>query len=206
MNCTEIDWKLIFDILKSISIITASCVAIYGINSWRREARWKRKYELAEEVLSSMYEAHQAIKIIRSPIGFGNEGSSREKSKNETKEQTEIYNQAYVTRERFQRNKKSLEKLRRLKYRFITLYGKDYEKYFDKFSQTINRIFSASDLIARVKLGQFDHDKEFKLQIMKENSKILYNVFKGEDEIEEELKTAITAIEEKCRAIIGKNN
>lgn len=48
----EIDWNLFFDVIKSLSIIIASIVAIYGINSWRREAKWKRKYELAEEVLS----------------------------------------------------------------------------------------------------------------------------------------------------------
>jgi len=196
----------ILEILHSLGVIIASGVAIWGINSWRREAKWKRKYELAEEVLANLYEAHQAIRIIRSPVGFGNEGSSRPKKENETREQTEIYNQAYVVRERFERNKNSLEKLHTLKFRFIALYGKDYEKHFDKFSQTVNNIFFASDQIAMVKLGQYGNDRELTSKILKESRRDLYATIKDEDEIEKELKNAIKAIEDKCRTIIGKKN
>lgn len=95
----------ILQVIKSIGVIIASGVAVLGINSWRREAKWKRKYELAEEVLSNFYEAYHAIQIIRSPFGFGHEGSSRPKQDSETKEESQIYNQAYISRERFERNK-----------------------------------------------------------------------------------------------------
>ena len=90
----------IVDIIKSLGVIIASIIAIRGINNWRRESKWKRKYELAEEVLASIYEAHHAIQIIRSPLGFSDEGASRPKKDNETPEETKIYNQAYITRER----------------------------------------------------------------------------------------------------------
>ena len=201
-----IDWDLIFNILQSLAIIIASSVAIYGINSWRREAKWKRQYELAEEVLANMYEAHHAIRIIRSPIGFSNEGLSRTKSDSETPQQAEIYNQAYVARERFERNKKPLEKLHSLKYRFIALYGKEYEKHFEKFSQTVHKIFFASDQIARVKLGEYGKDKKLIGEIMTESRADLYGSIKYDDAIEKELTIAIDAIESKCRNIIGKNN
>ena len=79
MNSTNIDLKLVFDILKSISIIIASGVAIYGINSWRREIKWKRKYELAEETLSLFYEVQDAISIIRSPFVSVSEGKTRKR-------------------------------------------------------------------------------------------------------------------------------
>lgn len=196
----------IIEIIKSIGILVASSVAIWGINSWRREVRWKRKYELAEEVLANFYEAHQAIQIIRSPFGFGNEGSSRMRQDNETKEEMKIYDQAYVTRERFERNKTSFEKLHSLKFRFIALYGKEYEQHFDKFHQTVNKIFFASDQIALVKLGEYGDDKEFIRDTMKESREVLYSWTNKDDKIESELKEAIKAIEIKCRKIIGKNN
>lgn len=196
----------IFDLIKSFGVIIASGVAIWGINSWRRESKWKRKYELAEEVLANMYESHQAIKIIRSPVGFGIEGSSRTKNGNETPQETAIYNQAHVSRERFERNKKSLEKLHSLKFRFIALYGKEYEIHFNTFSKTVNKIFFASDQIAMVKLGQYDDEKELKKQIITESRKNLYSTSIQEDQIENELMVAITAIEKKCQTIIGKNN
>jgi hypothetical protein len=201
-----IDWDLIFDVLQNIAIIIASSVAIRGINSWRREAKWKRKYELAEEVLATLYESYHAIKVIRSPLGFGNEGSSRTKSENETTAETEIYNQAYVTRERFERNRKPLEKLHTLKYRFIALHGKEFEEHFDKFSQTMNKIFFASDQIAMVKLGQYGEDKKLIGEILKESRANLYARIQGNDEIGKELQEAMEVIEYKCRSIIGKNN
>ena len=196
----------ILEIIKSIGVIVASGVAIWGINSWRREAKWKRKYELAEEVLANFYEAHQAIQIIRSPFGFGHEGSSRPRQDNETKEESQIYDQAYVTRERFERNKTSFEKLHSLKFRFIALYGKEYEQHFDKFNQTVNKIFFASDQIAMVRLGEYGVDKEFIRETMKESREILYSRTNKDDKIESELEEAIKAIETKCRKIIGKNN
>ena len=69
-------------IIASLSATIASITAIYGINSWRRESKWKRKYELAEEVLANLYESYQSIQIIRSPIGFGGEGETRKIGKN----------------------------------------------------------------------------------------------------------------------------
>lgn len=198
--------KETLEVIKSVGVIIASGVAIWGINSWRREAKWKRKYELAEEVLANFYEAHQAIQFIRSPFGFGHEGSSRPKQDNETKEESQIYDQAYVTRERFERNKKSLEKLQALKFRFITLYGKEYEKHFDKFNQIVSKIFFASDQVAMVKLGHYGDDKELIKNTMKESYEILYSSTNKDDKIELELEEAIKAIETKCKEIIGKNN
>ncbi len=196
----------IIEIIKSIGVIVASGVAIWGINSWRREAKWKRKYELAEEVLANFYEAYQAIQIIRSPFGYGHEGSSRPRQDNETKEVSQIYDQAYVTIERFQRNKASFEKLQSLKFRFITIYGKEYEQHFDKFNQTVNKIFFASHQIAMVRLGECGDDKEFTREIMKESREVLYLMTNKNDIIESELQEAIKAIEAKCRKIIGKKN
>lgn len=195
-----------FEIIKSVGVIVASGVAIWGINSWRREAKWKRKYELAEEVLANFYEAHQAIQIIRSPFGYVHEGSSRPKQDNENKEESQIYNQAYVSRERFERNKTSFEKLQSLKFRFIALYGKEYEQHFDKFTQTVNKIFFASDQIANVRLGQYGDDKNFIAKTNKESQEILYSGINKEDKIESELQIAIMSIETKCKEIIGKNN
>lgn len=194
------------DIIKSAGVIIASVVAIWGINSWRREAKWKRKYELAEEVLASFYEAHQAIQIIRSPFGYGNEGSSRPKNEKETEQESHIYDKAFVSRERFERNKTSFDKLKSLKFRFIAIHGKEYEKYFDEFTQTVNRIFWASDQIAMVRLGYFGDDKHYIRETIVEARKILYSKSNKEDKIETDLKVAIKEMKKKCKEIIGKNS
>ncbi len=89
------------EFLKDLSIIVASCVAIYGIGSWRREYVGKKQAELAEEVLCLFYEARDAVQHIRNPFSHSNEGSSRKADESETPEQKEAYDRAYVLIERF---------------------------------------------------------------------------------------------------------
>jgi hypothetical protein len=69
--------KLVLDIVQSIGVIVAACTAIYGIGAWRREHEGRRRYELAEDVLASFYEARDRIASIRSVFGFESESSSR---------------------------------------------------------------------------------------------------------------------------------
>ena len=204
MNSDIIDMEIYLDFLKSLGVIIASCVAIWGINSWRREAKWKRKYELAEEVLALLYESHQAIRTIRFPISYSNEGKTRDRKDSETQKESEIYDRAFIARERFNNNDKALRKLNTIKFRFIALYGKQYEQYFDVFSKTINKIFTASDSIAMVERGDFRDDPETMMKIRRESQEIIYGSLKYDDIIEMELQDAINEIEKKCRSVIGK--
>ena len=195
----------ILSIIQSLGIIIASGVAIWGINSWRRQAKWKRKYELAEEVLASFYESHHSIRLIRSPIERMDEGASRQKKPGESAKETDVLNAAFVSRERFENNRKPLERLHALKYRFIALYGLEFEKHFDIFAQIMNDIFFAADDIAMVKLGKYGDDRDLIKEINIESRAILYRKIKVDDEIEKKLKVSIGIIEKKCRSIIGNN-
>ena len=61
------------ELLNQISIFVAVWVAIYGIDSWRREHTGKRQIELAEDSLVLFYEASDAIKHMRHPLSFASE-------------------------------------------------------------------------------------------------------------------------------------
>ena len=159
INVTEsilntIDWPLAFDILKSISIIVASTVAIYGVNSWRRETKWKRKYELAEEVLALFYQAKDVISIMRSPFGHSEEGKTRKRAGNESEEITEALDRAYTTIERYENNKEPFAKLRALKYRSISVFGNEIEKPFNDLFKLCNRIMQAALILGKSFLEQ----------------------------------------------------
>jgi hypothetical protein len=209
----EIDWNLLFDIVKSISIIIASIVAIYGINSWRREIKWKRKYELAEEALSLFYEVEDAISIIRSPLSSNSEGTTRKQGENERNEDTEILDRAYVVIERFENNKEPFFKLRALKYRFITLFGKESEKYFNDVIKLTNKIMTVSGFLGRRywkeqgKRNFTDVQFEQHLRKMEEYEGVIWeNHGDSEDVIKNNLEQIIKGIEEVCNTILDKNN
>ncbi|TXK77204.1 hypothetical protein [Mesonia sp. K4-1] len=208
MNCTEIDWNLVFDILKSISIIIASGVAIYGINSWRRETKWKRKYELAEEALSLFYEVQDAITTIRSPFGNVNEGKTRERNENERAEDTKILDRAYVVIERFEKNKEPFFKLRALKYRFKTIFGKESENYFNDLVKLTNRILTVSGFLGRYwkdqgKWNYTDEQEKKNLERIEEYESIIWEGWGDrKDEIKEELERIIEGIESVCNNVL----
>lgn len=193
-------------LFESLSILIASIIALIGVFTWRRETRWKRKYELAEETLCRFYEAHQNIRTIRSPFGFAGEGKTRKRAENESAKESDIYDRAYIINERFERNKEALEKLQVLKFRFITVFGKDHEYCFDNLIKSVNKIFLAANEIARIQLGEYGlMTPEKKGKEIRKNYKIIYSTPKEEDDpIEQDLSDTIKAIEKTCRKIIGQ--
>lgn len=146
--CEEQIIKLIFDGTRTLAIVVVSIVGIYGINSWRRETRWKRKYELAEEVLALVYEAKECIEMIRQDFSWGYEGQTRKKGEHETPEETGIRNTAYVTVERSNRVNETFNKLQSLKFRFATVFNQPNTSLFDELIKTRNTLVSSAYRLA----------------------------------------------------------
>jgi hypothetical protein len=192
--------------LESISIIAASIAASLGIFSWRSTERWKRKYELAEDVLSKFYESREIIKIIRSPFGIGGEGKSRERNNDETPEERAIYDRAYVVFERYENNKDVIEKLFSLRFRFISHFGKENEKLFNELFKIRNDVFSAAREIASIRLGEYDDlTIPEKGKKMRELNNIIYWTHKSDDDpIETRFNKLINDVEGVCKKIIGR--
>ncbi|MEL7124132.1 MAG: hypothetical protein AAFO07_32150, partial [Bacteroidota bacterium] len=187
-----------------------SAVAIYGINSWRREAKWKRKYELAEEALALFYEVQDAISTIRSPLGHTSEGKTRKRRENESERDSEILDRAYVVRERFEKNKDPFFKLKALKYRFVALFGKGAEVYFNDIIKLTNKIIAVSDILGRYwkDEGKRKYTAEQQQRNIKQTedyeSIIWENWGNSEDEIKKELERIIEGIEKVCNAVLIK--
>lgn len=202
----ENELVLIVEILNALGILVASIVAIIGICSWRREARWKRRYELAEEVLIALYEARNAIRLIRSPFGSPSEGESRNMEEGETPAERRILNHAHSFKERYEQHKRTFEKLESLKFRFTALYKKDLEHHFGIFSEVVSDIFFAAEELADAKVANhFSEEVDLK-GVFEKTKRVLYFLPSKEqdDDIEKRLKDAINEIEKPCRKIIGR--
>ena len=200
--------KMFIDIIQGLSVITASIVAVIGISSWRREAKWKRKYELAEEVLSCFYEISESFDTIRSPAGYVGEGKTRKKRENELPEESEILDNAYVVIERFEKEKTPFVKLQSLKYRFMVLFGKDSGEPFVNIVKLTNKLFNASNRLGHrywrdQGRRQFTDDQfEKHLIEMREYEAIFWANFSEKDEFKEDVNNVILKIESICQKII----
>jgi hypothetical protein len=200
----------VFDIIQSLSVIIASVVAIYGISSWRREATWKRKYELAEEVLALFYECKEKFQIIRSPAGHSLEGNTRKRADNETPDETQRLDNAYVFIERYEREKESFIKLWSLKFRFMTIFGKEAGQPFDEIRKILYSIFFAASKLGqrywkdqgRKNFSEIEFQRH--LKAMQENENIIWASFDENDKIASQVNECIAKIESYCEASMQK--
>lgn len=201
---------MVFEIVQCLSVVIASIVAIAGITSWRREARWKRRYELAEEVLATFYEISDRFEIIRSSAGYVGEGATRKRSENESKEESEILDNAYVIIERYNNEITSFIKLKSLRYRFMTIFGVDSVKPFNEINRLVGQIFIASRQLGlrywkdQGKRNFSKEEFERHLSEMENWEKIFWSGYNETDQFKIDVDNAILEIEKICRPIIEK--
>lgn len=198
--------KEITDIAQNVSIILASFFAIYGIDAWRREHVGIRRIELAEEVLALFYQARDAIESIRSPFGFSGEGQSRKPSENESDEEKQALDQAYVLIERYNKHSELFSRIYSLRYKFMALLGQEAAQPFDELNKIVNELILSSHQMARRAKQPMRHfsseaqekkDWEYYLKI----DRVYYSGGDG-DPIAPRVDQTILDIEKTCHKII----
>jgi hypothetical protein len=194
------DW---IDALQSVAVIAASAVALWGINSWRREFVGKRRMELAEEVLALFYQAKEVIAFMRFPAGYASESSSRNPQPDETPEQKGIRDDAFVTVERYNKHSDVFSRIHTLRYRFMAQFGKDATAPFDKLKSIIDQLFVAARqwvMLSEVSEKNFTNPEslqDHRCRIEKYD-KILWGTG-NDDSISIELEKAVQSIEQICQ-------
>ena len=53
------------DVIVALCAAVGACVAVYGLNTWRREHRDTIQYELSRRILRALYKVHEKIKTFR---------------------------------------------------------------------------------------------------------------------------------------------
>jgi hypothetical protein len=198
----------ISQIISSIAITVASLVAIRGINAWKREFRGKRDMELAEDVLCLFYRAERAIEAIRNPSYNLAQGQSREPEKNETPEQKQARDRAYVVFKKIMEHGDIFDELHKFRFRFMARFGKEKAKPFDELKRIVDEIWVLAQQLAELWERQFsqgnliDADQNLK----KEYEGVIWSGW-GADTIKPRVDKIIQDIEKVCRQIIeGKGS
>lgn len=161
-------------------------------------------------MLSIFYECKEKIAVIRNPFSNSLEGKTRKREDNESVEESKILDNAYVFFERYDREKEPFIKLRTLKFRFMTIFGKETGEHFDEIIKILNAIlFSARTLGQRHWKEQGRRafsEEEFQkhLKEMNDHEKNIWATFEGNDEIINRIDNCITKIENCCKSVITK--
>lgn len=193
--------KAIVDIVQSISVILACWTAIWGIDAWRREFIGKRRIKLAEEALEAFFTVRDAISFIRNPCSNINEGKTRKRGENETDEEAELLNRAYVVIERYQTKMDVFSRFASIKYRFMVAFGNDTEHIFKQTQGTLYKIFMAAEQLGkhywqrqgRVQMSEDERKKHLEEMFKKEE--IFWESNSPDDEIKKDLANILAELE-----------
>ncbi|WP_368516670.1 hypothetical protein [Rhizobium sp.] len=132
-------------ILQTISVIIAAVSFLIGINSWRRTEIGKKKIELAVRTLAAFREVEQAFREIRSPMGYSNEGLSRQPIEGESENDAEIRRRAFVAIERINNRAEKFIAVQNMRYEFEAYFGHEsIEQPYRKMLTVRARIIGAA--------------------------------------------------------------
>lgn len=141
------DWS---GLIRDTSLIISSWAVVFGVDAWRREHRGKRRIDLAEQTLTSFYEAQDSIRSMRSPLSFESEGKSRKQLENETPEQKVARDRANIMFERFERHREVFNKLHATRYQFMALFGRESAKPFADLHKVTSEMLAAASTLANI--------------------------------------------------------
>ena len=132
-------------------------MAILGINSWKKEIKWKRKRVIAEKLLTSIYKSLDEISKIRNPIVFNNEGYGFLKELKDSRynngKPNEIDLEEAIVMERLIKYSKATELVQNQMPIFLANFGYDNKNIFDEY-------FNHVKLLHRVALNRATTQRE----------------------------------------------
>jgi hypothetical protein len=137
-------------ILRDIAVIIGIVIAIYNINSWRREHIGKRKIELAEDTLTLFYEAVDVIHYLRCPGGFTSETEDIKQMNGESEVAYQARKNASVLLKRYNEHQELFSRIHAMRYRFMVQIGKEEAKSFDELRKIIIELITSVRRLSRL--------------------------------------------------------
>lgn len=193
-------------IVRDILLIIGTCIAVYGIDSWRREHRGRRQLQLAEDVLASFYEARDVINYMRHPFSFSSETEEIERAENENDAAYQARKNASVVFKRYNNNSELFSRIHATRYRFMALIGKEQAQPFDELRKIVNEIHAAAQALSRLWPRDYfrtEEQRERHQKLIDENEAVFWEGLKEPDPINARLEELVDQIETTCKGILS---
>jgi hypothetical protein len=161
---------------------------------------WRRRYELAEQVLSTSYEARDVFMWVRSPAGFTGEGETRKAGENEGDKLRERRDSYFVPVERLTREKKIFSTIQALRYAVAAHFGADAVKPLSAITEVYHAIPTAAEILI-----QLTHDDDDHRSVIQNMAPLLETLGRKSrpDATDKKIADAIEQIEAFCRPVLS---
>ena len=195
------------EILRDVTVIIGICIAVYNINSWRREHIGKRKIELAEDTLTLFYEAVDVIHYLRSPFSFTSETEDIKQMNGESENANQARKNAGVLLKRYNEHQELFSRIHAMRYRFMVQIGIKEAKSFDELRKITIELITSARRLSRLWARSDFRNEEQAIKHQQDVEKYESAFWEGlaeNDPINSRLKKVLLDIERICYKIIGQ--
>jgi hypothetical protein len=198
------DWTSVREVVKMLAPVAtagaawfAASIAYRGLNKWRSETLGKRKAEIAEATLASVYEMEEILRLARAPWVLPQEMAKKEGLPDEI-----ATDPNYAPEARLIVYQDFFGRFRSQKYAFAAVFGRDAAKPIDELWHIRMEINWAVDDLLRNKEMSRTTDAEDRA-IWEEWRNIVSRPAKSEnDALGKRISEQVSAIEDTCRPAI----
>lgn len=162
----------------------------------RELADWKRRTELAEQVLADSYKARDLFNAARNPFAFAGEGSTRPGRDKEPEEKRSSKDAIYAPFERLSKNIDFFSEMHARRYRFMAIFGAASASPFVEFMKAYNEIASATRML-------LSERPPLRNDIIEKLESTIGWGLEENDEIKIRLDKAVTDLESICRPVLS---
>ncbi len=199
----DIEWMILFEViwdilmqLDKISNLGLLILAGLGLNSWYKEYKYKKRSELAEEILCLFYQMQEAISWVRHPAALDYEIDKIKKQVKVTLKEKEVPYYYLVAKLRMQEKKELIASFSTLKYIAKAKLNKKLVPLFEAIIHIVNKISIYSlQLYSRPDISLAECRK--RESVIWEGSSL-----DGKDEISAQIVETIEKVEKICEKYI----
>lgn len=135
----------VIDNAGAIATLAGVAMALYGLNRWKREYRFKRNSELLEEALVLFYQAEHAIGYLRNGFIFSSDLNDFEfPSELEDGYSKEKYKSTYTIQKRFDEKQHIFNKLYAIELRVRARFGDESIEAFSLIRTKVKELLLAA--------------------------------------------------------------
>jgi len=193
--------SVVSDIAVALSALAASCVAVFGLTSWRRELGGRVSFETARALLRGTYRLRDAVDVARSPFISATEFPTGYQPPpfNTTTAQKEVEAYAYIYKNRWIPVLTALQDFDSAALEAEALWLEDIRDKTDRFRRCLNkyRVAIDMDLDNRASGGKhFEVDRELAKRIRRD----LSATHSDDNELSKEIEASVNDIKKFLRA------
>ncbi len=187
MNTTQI----IIEFIKTIFSAATLIIAIYGINTWRKQLKGTNEFELSKEILENVYKVKRAFAYVRNPGIYKSEYPKELQDKLTLNIEQKAYATQYYYSKRLEILHNEFEKLENSFLKGIVLFN-----ITDEIIMPLRKC-RASLIVALQDLYEFTKNPEYTTSERKHDVyKIIYdNLSLNEDDKDQFSKYIIEAVD-----------